>query len=554
MKHTIIIFLIFCTTAILYGCGARIDPAVIETALIDAQSSITTARSVQAEELANQQLAKAERLLADAQKAQKEVNLQESLDLAFQANIEAKIAASEAQRIIIERRIEQVKADTVRADLSRMAHRIVVSEARQAIAEHKTQLAQADAEAARLEAAIARAEAARQIEIAKVKLAIAKAELAVRAATEAEAATYAANFLNAAQKRVSDAQSLLSEEKFDDAINAAADAEQRASQARSAAIASAEAIRTEMEADKRQEFTDAKVAIAKAELALKNADNVNASIHAENLYQRARQALNQANIVLKSEEYKQAMNLAAQSEVHAINAYSIAEVKERETRAQEEQEELIAEAKDALFKAKEAFVQASATDAPQLAAKTYLQARTTLDDADKTYNAENYEQAIKLANQSASHIADAIAQAQVIKEAESAILANAQAIGKTKVQQTQKGVLISFSGDIFKSGSVDVNPNYSSQLKKLANILKKHAEYKVVIEGHTDSSGGSKRNLELSEKRAANVLQHLVEKEGVHKNQLTSTGYGDKQPIFPNPKDQRNRRIDIVILTRWSLW
>jgi len=95
-----------------------------------------------------------------------------------------------------------------------------------------------------------------------------------------------------------------------------------------------------------------------------------------------------------------------------------------------------------------------------------------------------------------------------------------------------------------------VNPKYFPDLQILANILKQYNQYKVVIEGHTDRSGSQKLNLELSEKRAENILRYLVDGQRVPEYRLTRVGNGDKNPIFPNPKDQRNRRIDVVILTR----
>lgn len=549
MKYKLMVFLLFCAVVFLYGCSAKIDLAVLESSLSEAQSAITTARNVPAEGLANQQLVKAERLLADARRAREYGNRRECLELAFQAKMEAKIAAAQSRRMMAERRIEKLTAEKVKADLSRMAHQVIAAQARQAIAQRKAEVAQKNAETARLEAVSARAEAARQIQISKVELAIAKAELALKSASEAEAPTYSTSLFTDAQKLVSSARSLLSQDKFDQAIDTAIEAEQQAHQARVAAIASAEAIRRNIQAAKQRAFTEAKVALTKAQVAIERADEVNASMYAEELYQKAQQALAQADNALKSEQYERVPALAAQAELHANNAWEIAAVKEQERKAKEAKEELIARAKDAIFIARDTIIQAG-SDFPKFFPESFAKAQAGIDAADKAYNAGNFEQAITLAKQSTAEITEALEKARAVREAESAIIKAGQAIANAKTERTERGVVIRFSGDVFDSGSVDVNPKYFLDLQILANILKQYSHYRVAIEGHTDRSGSSQRNLELSQKRAENIFRYLVDKQGVSEDRLIKAGYGDKRPIFPNPKDQRNRRIDVVILTR----
>ena len=542
MRYWLMVFLLLSALVFLYGCGSKIDMAVLDASLFEAQSAMADARNAQAEELAKQQLIKSERLLTNAQKAREYGNRRECLDLAFQATLEAKIAAAESQRFIAEHRAKEAEEEKIKADLGRMAHQIVAAQARQAASEQK-------AREARLEAASARAEATRQVQISKVELAIVKAELALKMASEAEAPTYSTSFFTEAQKLANNARTLLSQEKFDQAINAAAQSEQQAQQARVAAIASAEAIRKNIQASRQKAFTDAKVALAKAQMAFERADEVNASIHSEDLYQKSRQSLSQANNALQSEKYEQALALAAQAELHATNAWDIASVKEQERRTQEAREELIARAKDAIFKARDSIIQAG-PDFPKLFPNSFKKAQTAIDEADKAFNDEDFEQAIALAEQSIAEIKDAIKRAETVKEIEATIIKAGQAITNARTERAERGVVIRFSGDVFASGSVNVNPKYFPHLQILANILKQYNQYKIVIEGHTDRSGSQKLNLELSQKRAENILRYLVDEQKVSEYKLTAVGYGDKNPIFPNPKDQRNRRIDVVILTR----
>jgi outer membrane protein OmpA-like peptidoglycan-associated protein len=77
----------------------------------------------------------------------------------------------------------------------------------------------------------------------------------------------------------------------------------------------------------------------------------------------------------------------------------------------------------------------------------------------------------------------------------------------------------------------------------------KHVK-KIRVEGHTDSQGNDKRNLDLSGRRAAAVVKYLAGK-GVAAERLTSEGFGETRPIADNKtKDGRaaNRRVEFVIV------
>lgn len=88
-------------------------------------------------------------------------------------------------------------------------------------------------------------------------------------------------------------------------------------------------------------------------------------------------------------------------------------------------------------------------------------------------------------------------------------------------------------------------------LNQVVDILKKHndANFKVVINGHTDSVGRETYNQKLSEKRAAIVKNYLIEK-GIAANKLFSRGYGETRPIASNDTKAgraQNRRTEIIV-------
>jgi OOP family OmpA-OmpF porin len=71
-----------------------------------------------------------------------------------------------------------------------------------------------------------------------------------------------------------------------------------------------------------------------------------------------------------------------------------------------------------------------------------------------------------------------------------------------------------------------------------------------VIEGHTDNVGTPEDNRELSQRRAASVVNYLVDSFQISPSRLTAVGYGDTRPVADNRTEEGkrlNRRIDAVI-------
>jgi OmpA-OmpF porin, OOP family len=102
----------------------------------------------------------------------------------------------------------------------------------------------------------------------------------------------------------------------------------------------------------------------------------------------------------------------------------------------------------------------------------------------------------------------------------------------------------------FKTGSTEIDPMYTKDLKSFAETMKKHPELKVYIEGHTDNIGPSDYNKKLSQIRAENVKKYLVEKLGVDGSRLTAIGYGEDKPVASNSTAEgrfKNRRVDAVV-------
>lgn len=78
-------------------------------------------------------------------------------------------------------------------------------------------------------------------------------------------------------------------------------------------------------------------------------------------------------------------------------------------------------------------------------------------------------------------------------------------------------------------------------------FLNKHGDYHIFITGHTDSKGSAAFNQKLSEQRAAEARQFLIE-NGIEAQRITSSGRGESMPIADNREESgrlANRRITV---------
>jgi outer membrane protein OmpA-like peptidoglycan-associated protein len=86
-------------------------------------------------------------------------------------------------------------------------------------------------------------------------------------------------------------------------------------------------------------------------------------------------------------------------------------------------------------------------------------------------------------------------------------------------------------------------------LDEIANIMRRYPDYNLMISGHTDNTGSTVYNQEMSEKRARTCYLYLMEK-GISQNKLSHTGYGETKPIADNETlmgRSKNRRVEFEL-------
>jgi chemotaxis protein MotB len=109
---------------------------------------------------------------------------------------------------------------------------------------------------------------------------------------------------------------------------------------------------------------------------------------------------------------------------------------------------------------------------------------------------------------------------------------------------------------LFPSGSADLTKDGADALKQVAKILRKVADKRFIVAGHTDnvpiSNDDFASNWELSVARAVNVTRSLIS-TGLGARRLSAAGYAQFDPIATNSTSagrQKNRRIEIILEPR----
>jgi len=118
-----------------------------------------------------------------------------------------------------------------------------------------------------------------------------------------------------------------------------------------------------------------------------------------------------------------------------------------------------------------------------------------------------------------------------------------------QTRATARGLIVNMSGVLFQNGKAALLPAAREKLAKIAGILSTHKGLKIEAEGFTDSNGTEASNQTLSEKRAQNTKDYLVE-QGVSSDVITSKGLGESHPIASNDTAagrQENRRVELVV-------
>jgi len=101
----------------------------------------------------------------------------------------------------------------------------------------------------------------------------------------------------------------------------------------------------------------------------------------------------------------------------------------------------------------------------------------------------------------------------------------------------------------FDIDSARINRGFYPSLNKVAGVLADYPKTAVHIIGHTDSTGSTGYNQELSVKRATSVKRYMTT-QGVVEARTRTEGHGENAPVASNTTADgrsRNRRVEIFL-------
>jgi len=122
--------------------------------------------------------------------------------------------------------------------------------------------------------------------------------------------------------------------------------------------------------------------------------------------------------------------------------------------------------------------------------------------------------------------------------------------GQIDVVNNGNELIVRMPQDIlFAVNSATVSSGLRGDLGVLAANLNRYPNSIIEVQGHTDNTGSSAYNLNLSQQRAQSVTSILAA-NGVSQARLRAVGMGEDRPIASNltPEGRaQNRRVDIII-------
>lgn len=110
--------------------------------------------------------------------------------------------------------------------------------------------------------------------------------------------------------------------------------------------------------------------------------------------------------------------------------------------------------------------------------------------------------------------------------------------------------VLTLKGVNFEVNSDQLKPESAAVLDEaVAALNAEFPEARIEVAGHTDASGDAAYNQDLSQRRAATVLNYLVE-AGVDAARLSAVGYGETEPVADNTTAagrSQNRRVELRV-------
>ncbi|MEC5143424.1 OmpA family protein [Chitinophaga sp. 212800010-3] len=103
---------------------------------------------------------------------------------------------------------------------------------------------------------------------------------------------------------------------------------------------------------------------------------------------------------------------------------------------------------------------------------------------------------------------------------------------------------------LFATSSDQISDGIKPTFRRFADILNKYNKTSIIVSGHTDSTGSSTFNQDLS-KRRAEAAKDLLKSYSVADERMMPWGMAARDPLATNSTEEgraKNRRVQFVIL------
>ena len=128
-------------------------------------------------------------------------------------------------------------------------------------------------------------------------------------------------------------------------------------------------------------------------------------------------------------------------------------------------------------------------------------------------------------------------------------------IALNPIEEIVKEDRIDLEPIFFDFDKSNILPQAAFELDKLVQVMEKYPNMVIRVESHTDSRGGNRYNMQLSERRAQSTVQYVISK-GIDASRISGIGKGKTDPLVDcsggcsDEQHQQNRRSDFIIVER----
>ncbi len=108
---------------------------------------------------------------------------------------------------------------------------------------------------------------------------------------------------------------------------------------------------------------------------------------------------------------------------------------------------------------------------------------------------------------------------------------------------------IALYGLYFDTGKDTLKDEAAPALEEVVKLLQSQPKLKLYVVGHTDNQGTAGYNLDLSQRRAASIVNALISEHGINPARLYAHGVGLFCPVTSNDSEEgraKNRRVELV--------